>query len=1008
MSDSTGISEAERARELEKQKMDEWERSRIATLSQAKQEETCESSDGEMLDIAEEDLPKDPRRRESYRRAKEKEAMEAWEAKVGGAKGSPPKEKGELIKELSRKALFGEAQEPAATQPKPKPAPTQAKPKQLSSRAPTAPASQDSGATDAALEAERRREEEARQAEEWERKRVGKSIKTTSGKPAQEPKPAAITETQPQKVEEPKQPEPKPNPPSPQQQPTEAMTAEQKREEEARQAAEWERKRVGKSMKLPSSLKQPAAGSEPEPKPEPKLEPKQDASSIATPKETTTTTMASNAPPVDEALDAERRREAEAEQALAWERKRVGTIAQRHKKDEPDRASILGEVTFREGSSSETPQPVEVAATTAGQVTVVTDDPVMDAEQRRQEEIRKAEEWERARRVQTEKETTNDAGEDDDPDVVADGLSLEEMERRRIAEQERMAAWENKVGGKGKVQDLFLGEETKPLPGSTKMSLKPPDAPSSNISRGRSASFGFEKKTATGTATPQKGNFHRTASDATMLKKKEKRDKVDHASSPIQKAMYEFTETEDLVEILTTFDRLKSLAMIDATSGLEFFEELKVKIAAELDFKRGHLLRVVDKRLRKSRAMMDSGKIKSCKDVKAVIVGAGPVGLRAALELAMLEADVTVIEMRTSISRHNILHLWDWVCTDLLELGCSNSDLLGKSFYHISTRRLQLVLLRLAMVMGVKVYCGVKFIATNPPATPKETWGVKVTKEKDGYHDACPKIINANLLVEAGGAQGPVLNAVGFQRKKSKISQNLGLVAHFKISPSDRGLDEFSVSSQFKQSAFKALRDKGLCLENCVYYQGDTHYFVMTPTLGSLKNYGAIKQAGNAAEAVKSGNVDDKVLRQYARDVAEFFDLPSGTPFIDDRAACGLFDFSARTMCKQPSKLLDTKASPNQLLVYVVGDALIEPFWPEGLGCNRGFLSVLDMSYIVQEYYHTGVMAKENMKKYAKVGDKLFEIMKSLSAHTKKKTLRDEVDKFTLDPNSRYLKWKTG
>lgn len=31
-----------------------------------------------------------------------------------------------------------------------------------------------------------------------------------------------------------------------------------------------------------------------------------------------------------------------------------------------------------------------------------------------------------------------------------------------------------------------------------------------------------------------------------------------------------------------------------------------------------------------------------------------------------------------------------------------------------------------------------------------------------------------------------------------------------------------------------------------------------------------------------------------------------------------------------------------QVAVFVVGDAVLEPFWPEGLGINRGFHTVLD------------------------------------------------------------------
>ena len=68
-------------------------------------------------------------------------------------------------------------------------------------------------------------------------------------------------------------------------------------------------------------------------------------------------------------------------------------------------------------------------------------------------------------------------------------------------------------------------------------------------------------------------------------------------------------------------------------------------------------------------------------------------------------------------------------------------------------------------------------------------------------------------------------------------------------------------------------------------------------------------------------------LRVFARNVAEFFELPKGTAFIEGGHAAQLFDFSSRSMCKTPCKLIEAKHAPAQLLVSIVGDALLEPFW---------------------------------------------------------------------------------
>ena len=54
------------------------------------------------------------------------------------------------------------------------------------------------------------------------------------------------------------------------------------------------------------------------------------------------------------------------------------------------------------------------------------------------------------------------------------------------------------------------------------------------------------------------------------------------------------------------------------------------------------------------------------------VVGAGPIGLRLALEASLLGAQVQVFDARGSFTRMNILKLWDWASHDLLELGAKH------------------------------------------------------------------------------------------------------------------------------------------------------------------------------------------------------------------------------------------------------------------------------------------------------------------------------------------------
>lgn len=59
---------------------------------------------------------------------------------------------------------------------------------------------------------------------------------------------------------------------------------------------------------------------------------------------------------------------------------------------------------------------------------------------------------------------------------------------------------------------------------------------------------------------------------------------------------------------------------------------------------------------------------------QCLIIGAGPCGLRTAIELAFLGARVVVVEKRDSFSRNNVLHLWPFTIHDLRALG-------AKKFY---------------------------------------------------------------------------------------------------------------------------------------------------------------------------------------------------------------------------------------------------------------------------------------------------------------------------------------
>jgi hypothetical protein len=54
--------------------------------------------------------------------------------------------------------------------------------------------------------------------------------------------------------------------------------------------------------------------------------------------------------------------------------------------------------------------------------------------------------------------------------------------------------------------------------------------------------------------------------------------------------------------------------------------------------------------------------------------------------------------------------------------------------------------------------------------------------------------------------------------------------------------------------------------------------------------------------------------------------------------------------------------SVHGLLLLLAGDALMAPFWPEGLGINRGFHSALDTAWSISRYTNIVLLGGEEEK----------------------------------------------
>ena len=67
------------------------------------------------------------------------------------------------------------------------------------------------------------------------------------------------------------------------------------------------------------------------------------------------------------------------------------------------------------------------------------------------------------------------------------------------------------------------------------------------------------------------------------------------------------------------------------------------------------------------------------------------------------------------------------------------------------------------------------------------------------------------------------------------------------------------------------------------------------------------------------------------------------------KADVAIFDFSAIKQAANSTMVLERKGQ--KLVMCLVGDSLLEPFWPQGTGCARGFLSVANSAWMFKKYF---------------------------------------------------------
>jgi hypothetical protein len=252
-------------------------------------------------------------------------------------------------------------------------------------------------------------------------------------------------------------------------------------------------------------------------------------------------------------------------------------------------------------------------------------------------------------------------------------------------------------------------------------------------------------------------------------------------------------------------------------------------------------------------------------------------------------------------------------------------------------------------------------------------------------------------------ATGSKVPLDGFSKKKPDFKLAIAITANFK-----RGLQNEMQVGEIAGLAcnnqieyFNTLdRDHGIGLENIVYFRDLTNYFVMTAKKESLLTNGVLKNDLDKENILSDGNTDMDALKMFALKAAlhstENNPLKKSAQLpctMDDLVDVSIFNFSELYSSAHASRVVERGG--HRMVLGLVGDSLMQPFWPEGLGISRGFLSVWDTAWMVSQLCQD--KDGDKTPEVITEREKLYSLQK-----TADNKLQGNHHLWTIDPSTRY------
>mmetsp|Transcript_62803 Transcript_62803/g.141862 ORF Transcript_62803/g.141862 Transcript_62803/m.141862 type:complete len:839 (-) Transcript_62803:161-2677(-) len=357
-------------------------------------------------------------------------------------------------------------------------------------------------------------------------------------------------------------------------------------------------------------------------------------------------------------------------------------------------------------------------------------------------------------------------------------------------------------------------------------------------------------------------------------------------------------------------------------------------------------------------------------------------------------------------NRINRPHMWPFVRNDLARLN--GKDFMSRqACYPVFTEpdtssigidEIQVLLIKNALLLGVDIRLGAGYNDAKihvDPKTMKPTWQVDCTYDEQAAKKfgmtAGKNTMVFDALIGCDGPRSAVRNTQAKffgEISKRKFMDCIGIVANVRKVDRKRLKEmgfaygqepnDMNRTKMIFKDFFNKINDEaGADLESLIYYKASFHnYVILTPKRANLIENGMTEpvyhfEAAALRNAQAAGDKDEakQKLKKYCLKVLKAAGIPvddtkDNGGFVDAPNDCMAFDFAE---CWNTPKSIAFNLPPpdydvathgewmgRNLVPFIglAGDALLEPFWPMGLGLKRGWQAIMDTCYAVDNLYN--------------------------------------------------------